>query len=177
LHSRRPAFSGAAERTCLCHVGGSRPTPFSMTAGDRRMARVRQPADLDRRQGTVLVWGLGSSQCGVRAIGPGLPTDAEPSRATSPRDGGRVVCVAGNAAAATFRHEDPSHTRPTLSVHFPCTSFISAELRPPRPYTPCCGYLQGFRARSRASVDARTALNLPWQGSGRRFESDRGLCD
>jgi hypothetical protein len=44
----------------------------------------------------------------------------------------------------------PGSPRPAgnvVSVHFPSTSFTSTFFRPPRPYTPLCGYLQAVRAR------------------------------
>ena len=47
-------------------------------------------------------------------------------------------------------------------VHSASTRSTTTANRPPQPYTPYCGCLQGFSARPRASVNARNTLTLPW---------------
>ena len=47
-------------------------------------------------------------------------------------------------------------------VHSASTRSTTTVNRPQQPYSPDCGCLQGFRARLRASVNARKTLTLPW---------------
>jgi hypothetical protein len=64
----------------------------------------------------------------------------------------------GPVSALEIRKSDGGVQR----VHSASTRSRTSANRAPRPYIPHCGDLQGFRARLRASVNARETLTLPW---------------
>lgn len=132
---REPCRSG----TFAPATRARRAAPLAGWSSRRTAFGTARPARLGRSGTTLAAGGRGRSRCPLRS--------RSDVAGLSEHRTGRAARYRGRAATR-LGPCNSSHARNQASVHFPSTSSAPAAFRCPRPYTPLCSGLQGFRVLS-----------------------------